>query len=95
MDGGHQIRAGFRIHFSPCEPCEPCGNSGAEVDDIRAFLFEKSAQYFNLLQRAQALLVHGEVDVSASLCLKLFDKSAAIGDDDGFVPLLNKVLSNF
>ena len=63
--------------------------------DIRAFLFEKNAQYFNLLQRAEPLLVHGQGDVPASLSFELLDKSTAIGDDDGFVPLLNKVMSNF
>ncbi len=39
--------------------------------------------------------MHRQGDVSAALSLKLLDKSAAIGDDDGFVPLLSKEFTDF
>ena len=65
------------------------------MEDVGLLFFEDAAQAFDLFERAEAFFVDGEGDVATTLGFELGDLASAIGNDDGFVPLIDELFAHF
>jgi len=55
------------------------------MEDVRTFFFEQAAEGADLPERAEALPVDGQSDVTAALGLQARDEASAIRHDERFV----------